>query len=215
MRVSQEVHGAEQSEQDRAAVIRCGEAGLLVVADGAGGIAGGTEAAELVVRRVREMAPDVVSQLQRQQWSQMLAEIDEYLVGDRLAGETTAVLVWVEEGRVQGGSVGDSGAWLISPDEITDLTQHQRRKPLLGTGEAIPVAFGPLAFRGRLVVASDGLFKYAKREEIQERALAGSVAEAAAGLVDAVRLPSGALQDDVAVIVCEMAAGVTGRRKTK
>jgi hypothetical protein len=41
-----------------------------------------------------------------------------------------------------GASVGDSSAWLISPaGEVTDLTAQQRRRPLLGSGEALPVQF--------------------------------------------------------------------------
>ena len=42
---------------------------------------------------------------------------------------------------ILGASVGDSGAWLVAPDGVLDLTAHQRRKPFPGTGMAVPVPF--------------------------------------------------------------------------
>jgi len=100
-----------------------------------------------------------------------------------------------------GASVGDSGAWLLTPPDFVDLTEDQNRKPLLGSGLAKPVAFGPYSISGRLLVASDGLFKYVACERIRELATTLPLASTAGALVDAARLPSGALQDDVAVIV--------------
>jgi serine/threonine protein phosphatase PrpC len=98
--------------------------------------------------------------------------------------------------------VGDSSAWLISPaGELTDLTEHQRRKPLLGSGEALPVIFEAELVGCRLVLGSDGLFKYATAERICGLAMRGSVAEAADALASCVRLPSGRFQDDVAVVI--------------
>jgi hypothetical protein len=85
------------------------------------------------------------------------------------------------------------------------LTQHQFRKPLVGNGEAYPVPFGPVAVEGRLLVASDGLFKFAPRAELARRALEGPLEEAVHGLIDSVRLRSGGLQDDVAVALVELA----------
>ena len=104
-----------------------------------------------------------------------------------------------------GKIVGESGAWLISPDGIEDLTDHQCRKPLLGSCGVLPVQFGPVPFSGRLLVASDGLFKYAAQDVIAKVVLQGTVDEVARGLVECVRLPSGVLQDDVAVILCDPA----------
>ena len=61
----------------------------------------------------------------------------------RSGGQTTGVVAFVRsDGSISGASVGDSVAWLISPaGELTDLTAYQRRKPLLGSGEALPVVF--------------------------------------------------------------------------
>jgi hypothetical protein len=53
-------------------------------------------------------------------------------------------------------------------------------------------------FGDRVLLASDGLCKYALLERICTLALRGPVEHAA---VDCVRLPSGTLQDDVAVVL--------------
>jgi serine/threonine protein phosphatase PrpC len=116
-------------------------------------------------------------------------------------GEATAVIAILVDGQVWGASVGDCEAWLISTSGIVDLTRDQRRKPLLGSGHAIPIGFGPLACTSRLLLGSDGLFKYVPHERIRNLSSSVPLAHAAAVLVDAARLPSGALQDDVAVIV--------------
>jgi len=76
-------------------------------------------------------------------------------------GQCTAVVVEISEGRVFGASVGDSGAWMLPGKAIVDLTENQNRKPLLGSDEASPMGFGPIEISGRLLIASDGLFKYA------------------------------------------------------
>ena len=122
----------------------------------------------------------------------------------------SAVVVFSSGGHLVGASVGDSGAWLIRIGGILDLTERQRRKPLLGSGFAIPVPFGPARFHGRLLLASDGLLKFASAERITEIALAGPVDAAAAALVEAVKMPGGGIQDDVAVLLCQ-ANTVEGR----
>ena len=50
-----------------------------------------------------------------------------------------------------------------------------------------------------LVVASDGLWNYAPRAAIAELASGDDLDAAVRALVDLVRLPSGELQDDVAI----------------
>jgi len=86
---------------------------------------------------------------------------------------------------------------------IVDLTENQHRKPLLGSDEAMPKSFGPLEIFGRLLIATDGLFKYATESDIAQRATALSVTKAVDKLIAGVRLLNGALQDDVATILIE------------
>ena len=94
---------------------------------------------------------------------------------------------------------------MVAESDILDLTEHQVRKPLLGSGMTVPVSFGPVIFVGRLLLATDGLFKYAPYLEIAACARIGALAGAASALIQAVRLPNGELFDDVALALCEPA----------
>jgi serine/threonine protein phosphatase PrpC len=53
-----------------------------------------------------------------------------------------------------------------------------------------------------LLVASDGLIKYASQASIARIASGADLACAASALVDLVRLRSGELQDDISIILC-------------
>jgi serine/threonine protein phosphatase PrpC len=55
--------------------------------------------------------------------------------------------------------------------------------------------------RSRILLASDGLLKYAPVDRICTLATRGTVAEAANALANCVRLPSGAFHDDVTVVI--------------
>jgi PPM family protein phosphatase len=191
--------------EDRAEVIVRGESVLVVVADGAGGRPGAAYTAETAVRMVcagtAALRPwDLFA------WCGLLRRVDDALAHDPAAGETTLVAAVVSPQGVVGVSAGDSGAWLIGPDGVQDLTGRQQRKPFLGTGAAVPVPFAVPWAGGTLLAASDGLFKYAGRDRIAGVAREGDLEQAARRLVDLVRLPSGKLQDDVAVVLCRPAA---------
>lgn len=173
-----EIAAQKGSGQDRAAVYQRDGELVVVLADGAGGTARGAETADLIVAAATTMSDPVA----------LLQELDTCV-----AGQSTAVVMRIGADIV-GSSVGDSGAWLIG-EEIFDLTEHQQRKPLLGSGCA-PIAFRT-PFAGTLLVASDGLLRYAKRADIARLARAFD----ARGLIDLVRLPSGGLQDDVSVVL--------------
>jgi serine/threonine protein phosphatase PrpC len=184
--------------EDRAAHHVVAGQELLLLADGAGGISGGAVAAELAVSAFQSC------------WSATsdpigaLAQLDQAVATDRHSGETTFVFVVVHSRVVRGASVGDSGAWLVRPDGgLLDLTAAQRRKPLVGSGAAVPISFGPHPIKGRLLLASDGLFKYSARERIVAAALIAQLDQAADALVALPKLPNGKLQDDVAVMIAE------------
>ena len=79
---------------------------------------------------------------------------------------------------------------------VLDLTAHQDRARL-GSGQAGPVRF-KAQLMGRLLLATDGLFKYIRAADVRTCAARGVDA-----LIDSVRLKSGALSDDVAVILLQ------------
>jgi serine/threonine protein phosphatase PrpC len=136
--------------------------------------------------------------------AELLEAVDRELVTQRHGGEATAVVVVVRGSEVVGASVGDSGAWLVGPSGARELTGRQVRKPFVGVGSATATGFhAVLRADERLLVASDGLLKHVDRERIVAAGLSGPLAGAARCLVELARLPSGGLQDDVAVVLWE------------
>lgn len=189
--------------EDRLSVHRTPTGAVLVVADGAGGVGGAAVAAQSVCDFVMNRAPRATGDPRF--WSDVLRGADAELAAAPHGGLTTAVVVEIVGKNLCGASVGDSGAWVITDNGVADLTAGQSRKPLVGSGAAQPVAFGPVLSHGRILVASDGIFKYARREALATCARRDSLEDAALALIDAVRLRGGRLQDDVAVILCELA----------
>ena len=186
--------------QDRASVLRLEDATVLLVADGSGGMSGGAQAAESALREISDAARR--NQLGDQaSWLTMLADADAVLA--RGHGQCAIVATAIVGGRLVGASVGDCGAWLIAENGIEELTADQVRKPLLGSGEAVPVAFESALRDATLLLATDGLLKYARRDRIAALARAYMDLQVAArGLAELPRLRSGALPDDVGVILC-------------
>lgn len=183
---------ARGAGEDRVAITTNDAGAVIALADGAGGTGGGARAAEAIVAALTT-APAPPS------WLDALRALDATL--PRLGpGLATAVVVEIGAAGLQGASVGDSGAWLIG-DVVADLTAAQRPKPLLGAG-ATPIEFtAPPLLDRTLLVASDGLWKYARPVDIAAAARLPDLADAAAALLALVRLPSGGLPDDVAIVL--------------
>lgn len=182
--------------QDRAVVVPCRRGLVVVVADGAGGSAGGAEAANLVLERVRETPP-----LTSSACVELLTELDDEIRRHPRAGETTAVVAHVDGSRISGASVGDSVAWAIDHREARDLTARQHRKPLLGYGNVKPVPFDVVLGVCTLLVATDGLYIYASTAAIVEAAGSAALEDAARKLIALPRLSNGEISDDIAVVL--------------
>jgi serine/threonine protein phosphatase PrpC len=199
--------------EDRVDVLEHGGTLVVVVADGVGGLFGGARAAELLVERVRDVtASPAFTPLCAEVWVDLLARVDLLLEADHAAGETTGVVMAIAEGSVFGASSGDSAAWIVQHDgKVDDLTVGQHRKLRLGSGRATPVPFSRSRLAGTLVAATDGLFNYARPERIAAVALGEDLDDVARDLIQLVRLPSGALQDDVGMVLVRQDRPVTGR----
>jgi len=82
----------------------------------------------------------------------VLEAIDRVVLSDPDAGETSALVMLVQQGVVVGASVGCSLAYIVPPvGEAKLLTTRQRREPRIGTGVASPICFGPVQLDGRLI----------------------------------------------------------------
>jgi serine/threonine protein phosphatase PrpC len=203
--VTDRLAAAHGQTADRVATFSLGDSMVLVVADGAGNSASGRLAAEVLVANVRSaVAASTFDVRLPESWAELLSRCDRSLEEANHGGETTAVLVCICAGVVLGASVGDSEAWLQSGSTTTVLTEDQQRKPLLGSGRAAPVSFIQPCRAGTLLVATDGLFKYAPGERVRA-ALAGQDMEHIADeLLQLPRMQSGALPDDVGLVLCRL-----------
>jgi len=169
---------------------------LFVVADGAGG------AAEAVCKA----AYDYEDWRKPSDWAGWLAHVDCEMSRSRVGLAVAVVIEIADDGRIVGASVGDCEAWILGGDAAPrSLTFMQECKPPLGEGTAQPVGFEDRLDRGTLLMATDGLWKYLDRVRIAKATAIRPLKAACAALVDGVRLKSGVLQDDVAVVLAELA----------
>ena len=176
--------------QDRVAVFARDDGGIVIaLADGAGGTSNGAIAAQAVVDVVRGASGD---------WCELLRSLDRDVARLR-GGQTTAVVLEITASTIRGASVGDSEAWLVFGDgRVGVLTEQQRRKPLVGAG-GDPVEIEASLGEATLVVASDGLFRFADRGAIA-RIVAGSDLQHVAG--ELMELAAKTRYDDVTIVMC-------------
>jgi len=192
--------------EDRVAVIGDDQRTIIVVADGAGGIGHGDQAADTVIREIEEISPSIRTV---EDWVAALERID-CRIG---AGESTGLVVDLRADTILGAGVGDTCAWMISGEEIIDLTASQVRKPLLGTGNARPAGFKLGSLDGILLVATDGLCNYVKRDELVRLVAQSEFVEIPRKCVELVRLPSGELWDDIGIVACRRAWQVRTKKE--
>jgi PPM family protein phosphatase len=192
-----------KASEDRLFYTTVGEGLFIAVADGVGGRENGAEAAQFVVDMLSKQA-DQMPVGKRHYWSDVLHTLDRNLLGESDAGETTIVALHITPNSITGARVGDSEAWWVSGDGCDNLTEGDHKKPYLGSGMAKPLAFHhKIVTPGTLLVATDGLFKYASHEAIIALlASQNDLEEIANALVQlAHSKSSGTLYDDLAFIL--------------
>lgn len=199
------IRGASQRGQseDRAEILECEDALVVVVADGAGGIGGGAIASEMVVESVRRRTGErPFDPYNLRAWLDVLTHADEELARSPSAGETTAVVVVVGPHGIAGVSAGDSEVWVVAGDRRVERLTEKQNRTRLGTGRSRPTTFHRRTTEGVLVAATDGLFRHAAIPSIVACCASGADADAIAdGLVALPALRSGTYPDDVAVAV--------------
>jgi serine/threonine protein phosphatase PrpC len=191
--------------EDRVRVVELDGGVVIVVADGAGGTGNGGEAADTVIREVTAAAS---LEHDAEVWGDILRQTDQRIG----VGESTCVVLARSAKGIVGASVGDSRGWLLENDELNDLTKCQVRKPLLGSGEALPMGFSHPPSQGLLLVCTDGFCNYVRREQLLREILWIEFSVLARKLVEMVRLPSGELWDDIGIVACKPRPPVSRRR---
>lgn len=191
--------GQREHSQDRVAVLEHKGGTVLIVADGAGGTVRGEEAAQAIIEASIIKLASAATLPGAADWCEFLLQLDTKLT--QLGGQSTVVIASVSSTGIEGASIGDSIAWLVGENSYQDLTEHQARKPLLGSGVASPTTFFCGETHGTLLLASDGLWRYVPTKKLCEVVKENDLGVAAKQLLELVRLPSGALQDDFSVLL--------------
>jgi serine/threonine protein phosphatase PrpC len=180
---------------------------LCALADGQGGRAGGRRAAEVACRTAIDAARGwAVADLRKPViWSHLLGAADGAVEADPEAGFTTLVGFCVCGTELAGASSGDSALLLIRGALAVELTKDQTKNPPVGSGAATFVPFGAaLRTPWKVLAMSDGVWKYARWENITEAAKRQSGNDLIDALAAKARLPgSGKFQDDFTVVVIE------------
>jgi serine/threonine protein phosphatase PrpC len=195
--------GQRGEGQDRVAIVEKYGIKIAAVADGAGGISGGAEAADAVIAGVTSMVERGAELLSAAAWTRLLLDLDAHLSG-RGAGQAAAVVIATDGRTLVGSSVGDCGAWLVGMHTAEELTGTQVRRPLLGGGGATPVPFKTrVETLDTVLLGSDGLFRSVDIEPVLARVRlpAQTSGDVCSALVRLVQLDDGTLQDDLGICV--------------
>jgi len=162
--------------QDRISIQHHPDSTTIVLADGSGGVAGGEEAANFITSN---LSKKVFPQMAVVLMDEMLG-IDSELIQHPAMGESTAILI------------------TISGVQFTGVAES---KPALGSTGCFPAVFQGDLESSRLLVCSDGLWKYLKKSEIEAALENVSIEVSADELLQKVKLPNGELQDDISFVI--------------
>ena len=109
--------------------VRLGLKVVFGIADGAGGLSGGAEAADLVGMLIKERAASINSQADCER---LLAELDGVVASNKPAGEPRAVIAVFSSAGSFGAAVGGPGAGLVNEEGFEDWPRNQFGKRFVG-----------------------------------------------------------------------------------
>ncbi len=143
---------------------------IVALADGQGGRSDAALASRAACEAVWSAASALPSHqlLEAGTWPGLLQQADDAVA--LTGGFTTLVACAISPDAVAGASVGDSKAYLMRTpaDEMTELTESQRKNPPVGSESVDAVSFMHRAVGGgRLLVVSDGVWKYCGYEALR------------------------------------------------
>lgn len=143
---------SDDTSHDRLCVLRDAHRTLIALADGMDSReAAQTAAARTVTELARCFRNGTLPEDPRG-WVMLLQGIDHAVLADPDAGETSALVMLVQQGVVMGASVGDSLAYVVlAPGDEQLLCAGERNAPGIGSGFATPLGFGPVQLDGKLI----------------------------------------------------------------
>jgi serine/threonine protein phosphatase PrpC len=200
--VTREVSYRKASEDRIFHTILIGDKAIIAVADGVGGRENGAEAAQFAVDTIARQA-EAMPIGKAHYWRDTIHALDASLLAENEVGQTTLVALCIAPNSITGVRVGDSEAWWIEQNAHHNLTEGENKKPYLGSGAAHPFAFEyRFSASGTLLVATDGLFKYASADAIIALVTPQNDLETTAdALVQLAQGKSGTLYDDLALVL--------------
>lgn len=156
-----EISAAERTNQDtshdRLCVLRDAHRTLIALADGVDSREAAQKAAARTVSELARCFRSGALPSDPRGWVMLLEGIDHAVLSDPEAGETSALVMLVEQGVVLGASVGDSLAYVVGPVGETQLLSGGKQNwPRIGTGIASPRGFGPVQLDGKLITRRAG-----------------------------------------------------------
>jgi serine/threonine protein phosphatase PrpC len=160
LEISASQRATHDTSHDRLSVLRDAHRTLIALADGADSSQGAQTAAARTVNELARCFRNGTLPQDPRDWVMVLEAIDHVVLSDRDAGETSALVMVVQQGVVVGASVGDSLAYVVPVvGEAQRLTARQRKEPRIGTGLASPVGFGPVQLDGKLITRRAARFE--------------------------------------------------------
>lgn len=188
------------------------DAGVLLcaLADGQGGRAGGAEAARVAANESLRAASSfpAAALFEASPWYAITSAADEAVCEDDEAGFCSLVNLCISGRQVCGASCGDCAVLLLSGGKEIELTERQHKNPSAGSSAARPVAFtAPLQPGWKLLIVSDGVWKYVGWEQMARIAARHEGWEMVDALRGAARAANGGrMQDDFSVVLVSEAA---------
>ena len=152
LEISASQRPTHDTSHDRLSVLRDAHRTLIALADGADSREAAQTAAARTVNELARCFRNGALPEDPRGWVMLLEGIDHAVLGDPDAGETSALVMLVQQGVVVGASVGDSLAYVVRPAARARLLSTGERKgPRIGTGLAAPLGFGPAELDGKLI----------------------------------------------------------------
>ena len=180
---------------------------ICALSDGQGGQSGGALAARIAVDSCLEKARtySLKKLLNPYTWQDIGEAVDRNVSLDLEAGYATFIGLALIPSFVIGISCGDSAVALLLGDRFVQLTENQHKNPPIGSGAARLTPFSAgLNGSWKLLIMSDGVWKFAGWEAIVERCRSESDEALISSLREvAVSNTGGRLLDDFSVILIE------------